>query len=396
MQSNNDEIKNLKEENKRLKQQLEAKDEQQKNKQKRTIKIARKGAELWVGSELKDSFYKLYDELPNVSKDTFAEFSANVLMRLTKIGVIGIGLALLPTLFLIIQTIIFANQTGVLKDQTKKIEIQNDKIEKQVYLEEASRRNNLVFLMDNILSKVNLEITDSNKTLSIPLIGRISALSQGLQPYYFLEDSTNLTAKKYSPERGQFLLALANSGIDTSTMDVIYKKALFSSAYLKGAILDSLYLKGAILNDANLQNAKLRQSDLQSADLKGAKFEGAVLVGADLQEADLRGAILQGVKLWGANLQGADLRGADLREAYLPEVNLSDANLSDAKLKGVYLRKANLTNLKVKIPDWIDKLEEWNVKDRQKIKEKYIVNDSGERIMPYNKIIYQLELKNNK
>ena len=461
MKSPNDEVKRLTEENKQLKQQLELIDQKQKNKQKRNFTITKKGVEWWVGSDLKNSFYKLYSELPNVSKDTFAEFSASIVKRLTKVGLIGFFLALLPSLLIFAQTIIFSKQTKVfskqttvLEDQTKvlneqsiKIDTQNDlitqqneKITKQVFLEEASRRNNLVLLMDNILAKVNSEITDENKKLSTPLIGRIQALSQGFQPYYFLDDSTNLTKQKYSPERGQLLLALANSGIDTTTMDIIFDKATFSSAYLKGAKLDSLYLRGADLREADLQRADLREADLQGAnlryadlqganlrdadlqganlrdaDLQGANLRDADLQGADLKDADLQGvylwsadlqgaylrdADLQGADLWSADLQGADLTiadlqgaylwSADLQGAYLWSADLQGANLRYADLQGADLRYAKLSNAIVSDLNWLLKLKECEVKGYEKIIATYIVVDSGGK--RFGQSIYRLQL----
>jgi len=360
---------------------------------------------------LKNSFYKLYSELPNVSKDTFAEFSASIVKRLTKVGLIGFFLALLPSLLIFAQTIIFSKQTKVfskqttvLEDQTKvlneqsiKIDTQNDlitqqneKITKQVFLEEASRRNNLVLLMDNILAKVNSEITDENKKLSTPLIGRIQALSQGFQPYYFLEDSTNLTKQKYSPERGQLLLALANSGIDTTTMDIIFDKATFGSAYLKGAKLDSFYLRGADLRYADLQGADLRDADLQGANLRYVDFQGANLSGVNLQRTGLRDADLQGADLSGAVLQGANLLDADLQKANLSDANLQGANLREADLQGTDLTDAKLSNAILSDLDWLLKLKEWEVIGYEKIIASYIVVDCGEK--RHRQTIYRLQL----
>lgn len=312
--------------------------------------------------------------------------------------------------------------TYLLFIQNQKIENQNAKIEKQVYLEDASRRSNLILLMDNILAKVNLEITDTNKTLSQPLIGRIHALSQGFQPYYFLEDSTNLTKEKYSPERGQFLVALANSGIDNTTMIKIYDRSPFFSAYLKDAFLPGLYLRGVVLSRANLIRANLSGADLEDAIFNEANLEGAFLSNANLSDADFREANLSGANLndaelknanlseanlsgaklkntnlynaylWHANLEQSDITNAVLTRANLVGANLSQADLRGAELKKVNLVKAEIKDMKVSIADWIEKLKEWNVKGHQKIKEKYKVVDSGEKTKD-GKTIYKLKLK---
>jgi len=230
----------------------------------------------------------------------------------------------------LIPFILLLSQVVLLYIQNKKIESQNQKIEQQVYLEEASRRNNLVLLMDNILEKVNTEIDATNKTLSQPLIGRISALAQGFQPYKFLEDDT--LTKSFSPERGQFLLALANSGIDTPTMDIIYTKTIFKQAYLKNADMDMLYLKNIDLEEANLNNANLKETDLSEANLIVAKLGSSKLEQSNMARANLLGA----------NLGGANLTKADLRQAYLGKTNLSFAILKEADLLFTDLSAENL------------------------------------------------------
>jgi len=240
----------------------------------------------------------------------------------------------------------------LVEEQNRIIREQNIKIEKQVYLQEASRRNNLVLLMDNILEKIYDEINEGNGTLSKPLIGRISALSQGFQPYYFLEDST-LTDRPYSPERGQLLLALVNSGIDTTTLKKIYKRTNFRQAFLKYADMDSIYLRGINLYSANLENTSLIGANLRNAFLYKAKFNdanlgGAKLYDANLVEADLiktilRGAVLNRTFLWRAKLDSADLVGADLSDSELEDADLIGATLHITNLVGADLIRVDFS-----------------------------------------------------
>ena len=158
-----------------LKAQVKAYEQEKKESRGQNVRITKRLVKWWAGGELTSSFYKLYDELPKVSKQTFAEFSASIVRRFTRLGFFAVLFAVLPVSILIIQTFIFKNQTTilkeqttVLKEQTKKIDIQNalfenqnKKIDTQIALEEASRRNNLVLLMDNILEKVNTELENS-------------------------------------------------------------------------------------------------------------------------------------------------------------------------------------------------------------------------------------------
>jgi len=284
-------------------------------------------------TDLKEIDVKIGETIDNLSKNKVGEASSTGIYvgkkffawyswKLYRQYVLQIIQVIFVILGGIIGTYLLYIQNEKIENQNELIINQNSKIEKQVYLEEASRRNNLVLLMDNILSQVNVEITAKNKQLSKPLIGRIQALSQGFQPYYFLEDSTDLTKEKYSPERGQFLLAIANSGIASTTMDIIYKRAIFSSAYLKDAMLSELYLQRVFLENANLQRAHLKNADLQ----------GAFLSYASLQQAHLSYANLQQAILWNANLQGADIRGADLWLTDFTEADLQGANFSYAEL----------------------------------------------------------------
>ena len=134
-----------------------------------------------LGPRLLKSSKKLARELPvNVKKETLAEVGAFIFLRLTRIGIIGLTLAVIPIWLLI--------------NQNKLLQKQNEKIDNQNLLIESQRRSSLVLLMNNVLtdlsreidlqrtSKINkdsLEELDSiGYVLSHPLIGRIASLSQ--------------------------------------------------------------------------------------------------------------------------------------------------------------------------------------------------------------------------
>lgn len=330
----------------------------------------------------------------NSYKDGFVNFSSSFVNQILKYRFYAILGGIMATALVMIQALLLFSQNNKIDRQNDLIKKQNEKIEKQVYLEEASRRNNLVLLMDNILEKVNDEIVDGNGTLSKPLIGRISALSQGFQPYYFLEDDS-LTKKPYSPERGQLLLALANSGINAATLDIIYAKATFKQAYLKGAQMDSLYLKKVNLAEAHLSEAFLRSADLEGAklweaDLKIAHLDQwSNLSGANLSGADCRNTVFNSSILNGTSLGNADLRNAQLNNTDLSETDLRKTKLLNASLSGACLDKK-----KVKSENWIDNLKIWNVSGYNQIKEKYdIVGNSGLRHINKQQLYYILNFK---
>lgn len=192
----------------------------------------------------------------------------------------------------------------------------------QTYLQEADRRSGLVFLMGNIFDEVNTELkddynNDSIRNLSPQLIGRIVAFSHSLTPYKFFVNG-ELTDREYSPERGQLLITLVNSGIDKASLDVIYKKADLSYTYLVDANLDSAYLKSA-----DLFGSYLRYTDIRFADLRGADLRKSDLFDVNFQESDLRYT-----KLFNANLLKSELVGTDLRHADLNKANIDMATLT--------------------------------------------------------------------
>ncbi|MEM6721011.1 MAG: pentapeptide repeat-containing protein [Bacteroidota bacterium] len=260
------------------------------------------------------------------------------------------------------QTIIFKEQTNIIQEQKSLLEEQNRKIEIQARLEDANRRNNLVFLMDNVLNRVADELkttVDNDSSLSKPLLARIQALGLGLQPYKFInytlknsseKDSLGLT-QLLSPERGQLLLSIVNSGIGKRTIESIYKNTPFSNADLAFARLNKVFLARISLDNANLSSVKLREANLFRANLKNANLLKASLSKANLSGADVSDTNLSGADLYNANLYDANLSRANLTNANIATADLSDADLSGANLSGANLTEANLYGVNLQSAD---------------------------------------------
>ncbi|WP_143473584.1 pentapeptide repeat-containing protein [Flavilitoribacter nigricans] len=250
------------------------------------------------------------------------------------------GLRMLMTVFVAIGGLM---GTILLYNQNQLLQKQNEKIDNQILLDEAARRSSLNFLLGNVLDQVNQELSDPENTkrrLSPQLIGRIASLSQSFQPYYFMEDG-KMIDRPLSPERGALLLALVNSGIDTFTLDIIFKQTVLHKANLQGAILDSAYLKKADLSGVNLSNASLRGANLSEtrlnhANLLKANLNGSKLFGVGFQWANLKDAFINE-----ADLRKGNLNSADLEEAYFVETNLSGAKLHFANISGTYFIRTN-------------------------------------------------------
>ena len=267
---------------------------------------------------------------------------------------------------------------------------QNRLIKEQTYLTEASRRSSLIFMMSNIMDRVDEELNDekiedepfhSSRVLSDLTIGRLAALSQSMKTINYLENDS-IIISPISPERGQLLMALANSKLDTlTTYQKIFSACTFEYSDLKRANLDSLYLvsanltgsnlSGAFLSWANLEeinliNAKMVNVTLNEPKLRGAKLNGAILDHSNLYEANLNYAHLTDASLFNSDLSGASMQhsllnntrliNSNLNNANLNNANLNNANFEGASLRGATLLGADLSYASFKGADLIDAL----------------------------------------
>ncbi|OJJ15410.1 hypothetical protein BKI52_39010 [marine bacterium AO1-C] len=301
------------------------------------------------------------------------DFIASLVARVVRIGLIGFSIALIPVVMVVWQSFMINKQNRLLAIQTRQVEAQTQ-------LAEANRRSSLVFLMSNIMDKVDQEIRNDKQyqdTLKNPLVltakritehklefifrddgisldslrdaipkkklssqleGRIISLCNSLKPYRYLEEGS-LVQQSLSPERGQLLVSLIESNIDTKS---IFKKTTFEGADLEKstfeyADLNLLNLKKSNLMAANLFRAYLIKANLEGANLNYANMKLSALLGVNLKEGSLNYTDLSSANLDYADLSEANLIKANLNGAYLMGTNLSGANL-----KGAYLGKAFL------------------------------------------------------
>ncbi|WP_147678720.1 pentapeptide repeat-containing protein [Algibacter pacificus] len=318
----NDTIESIKKENIILKAQLE-KLNAKKSRPKNTKGILKFIGTLIAGKSLKQSIYNTIEEFNEQRKitiDTTSNLIASLIRRLTRIGVMGLLIAILPT------TLMFY--------QNRLIKKQNEKIEIQSHLAEASRRSSQMFIMGEVLSDVNSEMkTSGSYKISNTLAGRVVSLSRAMKPYRYLVGNT-LIEKPISPERGQLLITLCKSKMQPSFF------------------VDEI----------------LQESDFTKSELINAKLRHATLRDINLQESNLEGSDLMNVDLQNANLVNSNLKHLDLDDANLTNANLEDANLTGSFLIRTKLKGANLTNVvldsvKVARADWLH-----YIKDELKIK----------------------------
>ena len=147
--------------------------------------------------------------------------------------------------------------------QNTLISRQNELIAQQNQLSEASRRAGLMYELTSILDKIDKEMDAANieraamnvkqrhtqeykdeehkrranrrsiqprdrekYQFSERLAGRIVALSRSLSPYRFLERDGQTTPRPLSPERGQLLLSLLETGADLEELNHVARPNL--------------------------------------------------------------------------------------------------------------------------------------------------------------------------
>jgi len=200
------------------------------------------------------------------------------------------------------QNSLFSNQNILLQNQ-------NAKIEQQIVLTEAERRSSLIFLMSNILDKLDEELKNSaGREISDELSARIIALSNAFEPYHFF-DNGKITSKPLSPERGQLLVALLSSNINEDIfIEKISTKANFSYSNLKNVKLHSKNLDGFNLEYSDFENADFQGSSLQMTNLRNCNISNAIFRNCDFSGANLLNSTLDSTDLRESNFEGAFIK----------------------------------------------------------------------------------------
>jgi uncharacterized protein YjbI with pentapeptide repeats len=319
----------------------------EREKARRTVasrSIARVFIGVMFGASLRESVSKLVDEFyaRKVEKETVKEAVYALLHRLTRVGTIGLIIALTPLL-------LAALQVYYLSRQNEKLDFQNRRIEQQTYLQEAERRSSLVFLFDNVLDKMDeeLKVNAVRRELSPQLIGRIVALSKALKPYRYLENDA-INPRQSSPERGQLLLSLLTSNLHPNTLDRIFQLGDFSHVELQDIVLDGAYLRKIKLPYATMSRVSMVGADLTDADFSHAelvnvrgfqtdrpnraRFDHANFFQASISKSDFSGCSFKHANFSGSHLRQVDFSRALLNEAKLEETRLDTVQFDRARL----------------------------------------------------------------
>ena len=392
----------LREENDQLKSEIKL----LKNKEKKGIErrnwYLRTVGNFFVGINLKESIKKSleeFNERKKISPNTIADLGSNLIKRFTRIGLI----TLIPICLLCVQTCLLSIQNAKIGEQTILFDAQSDLIKnqntlvkQQVLLSEASRRSAQTFIMGDVLSDINTElenVANKKRVLSSTLTGRIISLSIVMKPYKYLVRDT-LINRPLSPERGQLLLSLLESEIDTAFL----RREIFKKANFKYADLEGVVLKGKNLNDLDLSHSNLSESRLENCSLVKTNFSGnsnltntkiwfSNASKAQFFDCNCRGLSVIESSLEDSFFRGSDLQGAQFGSGTLKNSDFRKTNLNSIRL-GNTLTVPILENLRVDREDWINYMvDSMKLKNGDNIKKIFYVQkvrDFGINIIDIN------------
>lgn len=254
----------------------------------------------------------------------------------------------------IISIFIAIKTLGLLNDQNGLIKSQNQLIE-------AQRKSSLVFLFNNIMDAIDFELKTSvqnqisaiknpeiKRVLSKQLTGRIIALSRRLEPYKVYNYSNDsVESSLISPERGQLLVNLLESEIDSSSLFEIFQRGDFSYAQIKNYKKESVFLKGINLSFADLTQTDFTKVSLEDANLSNANLTLANIVGGNLLRTRLTNADLTDATIAGSKLFFCNMESSILDNTRFVTSSLQGASIINANLDSVSFRSSNIDGLKI-------------------------------------------------
>ncbi|MCP4123833.1 MAG: pentapeptide repeat-containing protein [Bacteroidetes bacterium] len=381
MNKEQDEFGKLRQENEQLRSELDRIEFSRTRKRKFGWWFTKKAGGAFAGHWLRSSFLKLYKEIPEqkVQKETLADVSASLLWRITRIGVITIILALLPTAILLFQT-------NILMRQNKLLDRQNYRLDQQTNLLEAERRSSLVFVMSSLMNQLDDEVNREGGYVSDALIARVAGLTQSLKPYRFLENDA-LTEGAWSPEKGQLFLNLILSNLNRNSRAELFKKSNFTSSDLNGVEINLTKIAEVRLSDSRIHNARLFNVDWNGVELDRVGFvqswiEGSSFRNCSMENMNAQKAALFDLKLDKNALSGSDHSGSILNNVVFTDCTMDKVNFSGAVLSGCTfagstdIATLNLENALVDDPEWLKKLVTSKVKGAAQVASAYKMGKS--------------------
>lgn len=292
-------------------------------------------ASIFIGPGLAHSLVQLVREFNRreITDETVGNVAASLIRRFSRIGLIALTVALIPMILLF--------------QQNQLLSLQNERMDLQNNLLESDRRSSLVFLLSNVLDKVDEEIrSQQTKTaaseigaeiryrLSPSLISRIVALSKAFMPYRVMEEN-QLKSDLISPERGQLFTSIIGSQLDSFTTKRIAQDADFSYAQLRGVNIYGQNLKGVNLSYADLSGSSITNSTMYRGNLKKTKLDSTTVNNSDLQ---------------GVNLSHSSFSWCEIRDSKFNYSDLSKTFFFPKSLSGNTFNSTNFSNSRFHVP----------------------------------------------
>lgn len=237
------------------------------------------------------------DLKPGESKASFEALGWSIF----SVGGGGGGAGILMVVLTII-TINLSRKSNQISEQTNKL------LDRQVSIEEASRRAIISAEVSAILDQINHHQLEekSSKELPSTIVARIAAASQMMYPYSQPDvGEDNGLPKEYSPERTQLLLSLLQLKLSSwgkllrtsdfshvvivnqQFSDVVSKSPYFSANFASSTFED-LAFKYDTLVFANFSKAKMRNVSFYNCHFGGSEFSGSRIENCRVTSSNFR------------------------------------------------------------------------------------------------------------
>jgi len=266
-------------------------------------------------------------------------------LSFTKVGVF------LSAIFIaaIILGAFFFIQNQHFKQQIASLEYKTSQQSRDLEIVKEHQKMSLLF---GLLEKIDSSRKDGvAANLSDDLINTITTLSYSFKNHREF-DRDSKEGKSLSFERGQLLLALVATKMDSISWRKIKENVSFWGADLSHANLEGKDLSGIDLRKANLQQANLQGINLNNSNLNGAnlarcnldnsKLFQAIFHNSNLNWAKINNAEMSFSKLDSSNLSSATIIKSNLSHSTMYKTNFNYALLNQSDLTGCLIEEASL------------------------------------------------------
>lgn len=210
---------------------------------------------------------------------------------------------------------------------------------------------------------------DRNKFYVIPqlsarLEGRIIASSKALRPYKYLNNKDSLNDYFLSPERGQLLISLVESGI---ALQNIIPKSDFSYADLEGTNfvrnIEYNFVNTETINleDLNISNGNVQNAHFTDIFMDNCNFDNALFENTTFHTCTIEGGIFTNTNLKVVSYSACKLSGAEFINSALLNVKFEECNLAAVELNDLTMDKVWFDNC------WFSPYSSWVDDDEYKI-----------------------------